>query len=54
MGEAEHAYTRPQSATAGTMPAEFAAYIDGTSLLAKTQAMGVSPSTRRDGRMPLC
>lgn len=42
MGEAEHAYTRPQSAAAGTMPAEFAAYVDGTSLLAKTQALRLS------------
>jgi hypothetical protein len=42
MGEAEHAYTRPLSAAASTMPAEFASYFDGTGLLAKSQAARLS------------
>ncbi len=42
MKEAEHAYTAPQHAAAGALPAQVARYLDGTDLLAKTQALRLS------------
>jgi hypothetical protein len=42
MSEAEHAYTPPHVAAAKTIPAEVAHYLDGTDLLAKTQALRLS------------
>ena len=41
MSQAEHMYTPPQDAGAG-VPAEVAQYLDGTDLLAKTQALRLS------------
>jgi hypothetical protein len=42
MKEAEHGYTRPQAIGANAVPAEVARYLDGTDLLAKTQALRLS------------
>jgi hypothetical protein len=42
MSEAEHVYTPPRAATANALPAEVARYLDGTDLLAKTQALRLS------------
>src|SRR4051794_21230861 len=41
MSEAEHVYRPPNTATANAVPAE-PRYLDGTDLLAKTQAMRLS------------
>jgi Pyridoxamine 5'-phosphate oxidase len=42
MTEAAHAYTPPSVAHAKAVPAQVARYLDGTDLLAKTQAMRLS------------
>jgi Pyridoxamine 5'-phosphate oxidase len=42
MSEVEHAYTPPRADAANAMPAEVARYLDGTDLLAKTQALRLS------------
>lgn len=42
MSEVEHVYTPPHTATAIAVPAEVARYLDGTDLLAKTQALRLS------------
>lgn len=42
MSEAEHIYTPPPVAAANAVPAEVARYLDGTDLLAKTQALRLS------------
>lgn len=42
MNEAEHAYTSPHTTAANAVPAEVVRYIDGTDLLAKTQALRLS------------
>jgi hypothetical protein len=42
MNEAEHIYTPLQAAAASAMPGEVARYLDGTDLLAKTQALRLS------------
>ena len=42
MREAEHEYTPPRAAAAATVPAEVARYLDGTDLLAKSQALRLS------------
>jgi len=42
MSETKHVYTPPHTATANAVPAEVARYLDGTDLLAKTQAMRLS------------
>ena len=42
MNEAEHAYTPPHASAANAVPAEVARYLDGTDLLAKTQALRLS------------
>jgi hypothetical protein len=42
MSEAEHIYTPPPVTAANAVPAEVARYLDGTDLLAKTQALRLS------------
>ena len=42
MKESQHAYTPPRAAVANTMPAAVARYLDGTDLLAKSQALRLS------------
>jgi hypothetical protein len=42
MREAEHAYAPPDTATTNTVPTEVLRYLDGTNLLAKTQALRLS------------
>jgi hypothetical protein len=42
MAEAAHAYTPPSIADATAVPAQVARYLDGTDLLAKTQALRLS------------
>jgi len=42
MKESQHAYTPPLAAAANTVPEEVARYLDGTDLLAKTQALRLS------------
>jgi hypothetical protein len=42
MNEAEHTYSRPQASDGNAVPAELARYLDGTDLLAKTQAIRLS------------
>jgi Pyridoxamine 5'-phosphate oxidase len=42
MSETDHVHMRPNTATANAVPAEVARYLDGTNLLAKTQAMRLS------------
>ena len=42
MSEAEHIYTPPPVLAASVVPAEVARYLDGTDLLAKTQALRLS------------
>jgi hypothetical protein len=42
MSEATHVYTPPPTASANAVPAEVARYLDGTDLLAKTQAVRLS------------
>jgi hypothetical protein len=42
MTEAAHAYTPPSVADATALPAQVARYLDGTDLLAKTQALRLS------------
>src|SRR5277367_1222044 len=42
MNRAEHAYSPPHASSANTAPAEVARYLDGTDLLAKTQALRLS------------
>jgi hypothetical protein len=39
---AAHTYTQPQTHPADTLPPEIARYLDGTDLLAKTQALRIS------------
>jgi hypothetical protein len=42
MSEAEHVYTPPHGGATKSIPAELAKYLDGTDLLAKTQALRIS------------
>jgi hypothetical protein len=42
MSDAAHTYIRPDTAKTMTLPAQVAGYIDGTDLLAKTQALRIS------------
>lgn len=42
MNEAEHAYSPPRTDAANAVPAEVVRYLDGTDLLAKTQALRLS------------
>jgi hypothetical protein len=42
MESAEHVYTAPRTTAAQTVPAAVARYLDGTDLLAKTQALRLS------------
>ena len=42
MTEAEHTYSPPRASAENTAPAEVARYLDGTDLLAKTQALRLS------------
>jgi Pyridoxamine 5'-phosphate oxidase len=42
MSDAEHVYDPPQITTAKTLPPKVARYLDGTDLLAKTQALRLS------------
>ena len=42
MSEAEHVYMPPRIAATNAVPAEVARYLDGTDLLAKTQALRLS------------
>ena len=39
MSDAEHNYTPPEPGAANVLPASFVAFLDGTDLLAKTQAL---------------
>ena len=42
MSDAAHTYIRPDTASTTTLPAQVAGYLDGTDLLAKTQALRIS------------
>jgi Pyridoxamine 5'-phosphate oxidase len=42
MSDAAHTYVRPDTARTTTLPAQVAGYLDGTDLLAKTQALRIS------------
>jgi hypothetical protein len=42
MSDAAHTYVRPDTARTATLPAQVAGYLDGTDLLAKTQALRIS------------
>ncbi len=42
MSDADHAYTPPDRAAMTTLPPQVAEYLDGTNLLAKTQALRIS------------
>ncbi len=42
MSDAAHTYMRPDTATTTILPSQVAGYLDGTSLLAKTQALRIS------------
>ncbi len=42
MSDAAHTYIRPDTANTSTLPAQVAGYLDGTNLLAKTQALRLS------------
>jgi hypothetical protein len=42
MSDAAHTYVRPDTARTTTPPAQVARYLDGTDLLAKTQALRIS------------
>jgi hypothetical protein len=42
MSNAAHAYTRPEKSGSTALPAQIARYLDGSDLLAKTQALRVS------------
>ncbi len=42
MSQAAHAYTPPDTAKTTTLPPQVADYLDGTDLLAKTQALRIS------------
>jgi hypothetical protein len=42
MSDATHTYIRPDTANTTTLPAQVAGYLDGTDLLAKTQALRIS------------
>jgi hypothetical protein len=42
MREAKHTYTPPDAVTTNTVPTEVVGYLDGTSLLTKTQALRLS------------
>jgi hypothetical protein len=42
MSEPAHTYIRPDTAHTTTLPAQVAGYLDGTDLLAKTQALRIS------------
>ena len=42
MSDATHAYTRPDTVSTQVLPKEVEAYLDGTDLVAKTQALRIS------------
>lgn len=42
MNPADHTYVPPQAKASSTLPAELVAYLDGTDLLAKMQALRIS------------
>ena len=42
MSDAAHTYIRPDTASTTALPAQVAGYLDGTDLLAKTQALRIS------------
>jgi hypothetical protein len=42
MSDVVHAYTRPNTASTTVLPSQVAQYLDGTDLLAKTQALRLS------------
>jgi hypothetical protein len=48
MSDTAHIYIRPDTANTTALPAQVAAYLDGTNLLAKTQALriGLEPDPR--------
>jgi hypothetical protein len=42
MSDAAHTYIRPETANTTALPSQVAGYLDGTNLLAKTQALRIS------------